>query len=150
MGSFEGYTSISTSPLYGLIPAGGDGGLAYDFVLLGSLIGVLWILSGNVPLRLGGRSFVIPGYMVWCALASAGTGSWLGWRVGRPLIQLNAERYAQEAELRFALVHLNEHIDAVSLSGGEQDEKPRLATVLEDTTIHRISYQTNILLQKAS
>ncbi|MGA7127784.1 MAG: ABC transporter ATP-binding protein/permease [Chthoniobacterales bacterium] len=106
-------------------------GLLQSSLLLGSFIGVLWILSGNVPLHLGGRSFAIPGYMVWCALASAGTGSWLSWRVGRPLIQFNAERYAQEAELRFALVHLNEHIDAVSLAGGEQDENQRLTTGLE-------------------
>jgi hypothetical protein len=38
-----------------------------------------------------GRSFAIPGYMVWCALAYAGTASWLSWRVDRPLIQLNAD-----------------------------------------------------------
>src|ERR1700726_4918155 len=72
-------------------------GLLQSSLLLGSFIGVLWMLSGNVPLDLGGRSFAIPGYMVWCALASAGTGSWLSWRVGRPLIQLNTERYSQEA-----------------------------------------------------
>ena len=107
-------------------------GLLQSSLLLGSFIGVLWGLSGNVPLDLGGHSFAIPGYMVWCALASAGTGSWLSWRVGRPLIQLNSERYAQEAELRFALVRLNEHIDAVSLFGGEDDEKQRLTTQLEN------------------
>jgi vitamin B12/bleomycin/antimicrobial peptide transport system ATP-binding/permease protein len=106
-------------------------GLLQSSLLLGSFIGVLWGLSGNVPLSLGGHSFTLPGYMVWCALASAGTGSWLSWRVGRPLIQLNAERYAQEAELRFALVRLNEHIDAVSLFGGEDDEKQRLTIELE-------------------
>ena len=105
-------------------------GLLQSSLLLGSFIGVLWILSGNAPLNLGGHSFVIPGYMVWCALASAGAGSWLSWRVGRPLIQLNAKRYAQEAELRFALVHLNEHIDAVALYDGEADEKQRLITAL--------------------
>jgi vitamin B12/bleomycin/antimicrobial peptide transport system ATP-binding/permease protein len=105
-------------------------GLLQSSLLLGSFIGVLWMLSGNV-LHLEGRSFVIPGYMVWCALASAGTGSWLSWRVGRPLIQINAERYAQEAELRFELVRLNEHIDAVSLSGGEEDEKRRLTAQLQ-------------------
>jgi putative ATP-binding cassette transporter len=105
-------------------------GLLNSSLLLGSFIGVLWMLSGNVHLNLEGRSFVIPGYMVWCAIVSAGTGSWLSWCVGRPLIQLNSERYAQEAELRFELVRLNEHIDAVSLSGGEDDEKRRLTAQL--------------------
>ncbi len=107
-------------------------GLLQSSLLLGSFIGVLWGLSGNVPLDLGGRSFEIPGYMVWCALASAVTGSWLSWRVGRSLILLNSKRYSQEAELRFALVRLNEHIDAVSLYGGEEDEKQRLVTELEN------------------
>jgi vitamin B12/bleomycin/antimicrobial peptide transport system ATP-binding/permease protein len=110
-------------------------GLLQSSLLLGSFIGVLWMLSGDVPLNLGARSFVVPGYMVWCALASAGTGSWLSWRVGRPLIQLNTERYSQEAELRFELVRLNEHIDAVSLSGGEEDENRRLTAQL-DNVLH--------------
>jgi putative ATP-binding cassette transporter len=105
-------------------------GLLQSSLLLGSFIGVLWGLSGNVPLDFGGHGFSIPGYMVWCALASAGTGSWLSWLVGRPLIQLNSERYSQEAELRFELVRLNEHIDAVALYGGEEDEKQRLTVQL--------------------
>jgi Putative glucoamylase len=45
--------------------------------------------------------------MVWCALLYAATGSWLSWRVGRRLISLNAERYAREADLRFALVRVD-------------------------------------------
>jgi vitamin B12/bleomycin/antimicrobial peptide transport system ATP-binding/permease protein len=107
-------------------------GLLQSSLLLGSFIGVLWILSGNVTFHVSGRSFAIPGYMVWCALLYAGIASWISWCVGRPLIQLNSERYAREAELRFALVRLNEHIDSVALYGGEQDEKQRLTTELED------------------
>jgi putative ATP-binding cassette transporter len=106
-------------------------GLLQASLLLGSFISVLWILSENVILPLGGRSFAIPGYMVWCALLYAGTGSWLSWRIGRPLFQLNAEHYAQEAQLRFALVRLNEHIDSVALYGGEGQEKQRLTAELE-------------------
>jgi putative ATP-binding cassette transporter len=122
-------------------------GLLQSSLLLGSFIGVLWGLSGNVPLSLGGHSFAIPGYMVWCALAAAGTGSWLSWLVGRPLIQLNAQRYQQEAELRFALVRLNEHIDAVALFGGEKDEKQRLTVELENVlhAMWRIVYASTRL-----
>jgi ABC-type uncharacterized transport system fused permease/ATPase subunit len=67
---------------------------------------------------MSGHSLAVPGYMVWCALIYAGAASWLSWIIGCPLVQLNAARYAQEAELRFALVRLNEHIDSVSLCGG--------------------------------
>ncbi len=101
-------------------------GLLQSSLLLGSFLGVLWILSENVTFHVSGRNFGIPGYMVWCALLYAGTASWLTWRVGCPLIQLNCERYAREADLRFALVRLNEHSDSVTLYGGEQDEKRRL------------------------
>ena len=107
-------------------------GLLQSTLLLGSFIGVLWILSRHVTFNVNGRSFAIPGYMVWCALLYAGTASWLSWRVGRPLIQLNSEHYAREADLRFALVRLNEHSDSVALFGGEQDEKQRLTTELEN------------------
>ncbi len=106
-------------------------GLLQSSLLLGSFIGVLWILSGNVTFHVNGRNFAIPGYMVWCALIYAITASWLSWVVGRPLINLNTRRYSLEAELRFALVRLNEHIDSVALSGGEQDEKQRLNAELQ-------------------
>ena len=36
------------------------------------------------------------------------SGSWLTWRVSRPLNAMNAERYAREAELRFALVRISD------------------------------------------
>jgi putative ATP-binding cassette transporter len=107
-------------------------GLLQSSLLLGSFIGVLWFLSESVIFNFGGRSFAIPGYMVWCALASAGFASWLSWLVGRPLIPLNADRYAQEAELRFALVHVNENIESVALYGGEEDERQHLLVELKN------------------
>ncbi|MEY2616991.1 MAG: vitamin B12/bleomycin/antimicrobial peptide transport system ATP-binding/permease protein [Verrucomicrobiota bacterium] len=106
-------------------------GLLQASLLLGSFIGVLWILSQNVTFHLSGHNFAVPGYMVWCALIYAGTASWLSWRVGSPLINLNSERYSREADLRFALVRLNEHTDSITLSGGEQDERKRLNIELE-------------------
>lgn len=45
---------------------------------------------------------------------------------GRPLIQLQAERFDREAELRYALVRLNEHVDTVAISQGEVEELRRL------------------------
>jgi putative ATP-binding cassette transporter len=101
-------------------------GLFQASLLLVSFIGVLWFLSNGVTFLLFDQRFAIPGYMVWCALLYAGTASWFSWRVGRPLIALNAQRYGREAELRFGLVRVNERIDAISLYGGEADEKERL------------------------
>jgi vitamin B12/bleomycin/antimicrobial peptide transport system ATP-binding/permease protein len=98
-------------------------GLLQSSLLLVSFVGVLWILSANVVFEVGGDSFGIPGYMVWCAIAYALGGSLLAWRIGRPLIPLNAERYQRESDLRFALVRVNENADGIALHAGEADER---------------------------
>ena len=108
-------------------------GLLQGSLLLISFVGVLWVLSSQVVFVVGDRSFSVPGYMVWCALAYAFVGSWLAWRVGRPLIPLNATRYAREAELRFALVRVSECAEGIALHGGEPDERRIL-----DGTVGRV------------
>jgi vitamin B12/bleomycin/antimicrobial peptide transport system ATP-binding/permease protein len=101
-------------------------GMLNALFLLVSFIGVLWFLSSNVSFFVFGREVVIPGYMVWVAIAYAGLGSGLTLLVGRPLIGLNTDRYAREAELRFALVRVNESAESVSLYNGEPDERRNL------------------------
>ena len=101
-------------------------GLLQSTLLLLLFVGVLWGLSQGEFLPVAGRDFAPPGYLVWCALLYAGAASYLSWRVGRPLIDLNAEHYAREAEFRFALVRINEHIDGITLYGGEADERRSL------------------------
>ncbi|MGH7004872.1 MAG: ABC transporter ATP-binding protein/permease, partial [Alphaproteobacteria bacterium] len=98
-------------------------GLLQSTLLLMTFVGVLWMLSSQVRFTVDQSSFGIPGYMVWCALLYAAAGSWLTWVVGRPLIRLNAERCAREAELRYALVRLHESAEAVALHRGERDER---------------------------
>lgn len=117
------------------LSAGLSIGLLQSGILLVSFIGVLWSLSDGFVFHVSGYAFAIPGYMVWAAILYAGTASWLSWLVGRPLVALNGEHYAREAALRFSLMRVNEHIEAVSLSSGEANEKKRLqrdlASVLE-------------------
>ncbi len=113
-------------------------GLLQSSLLLVSFIGVLWVLSSQVAFVSGDQSFTIPGYMVWCALAYAVAGSLLTWFVGRPLIKLNAERYAREADLRFAIVRINESAEAIALHGGETDERRSVnAPIVDVVTIGR-------------
>jgi vitamin B12/bleomycin/antimicrobial peptide transport system ATP-binding/permease protein len=101
-------------------------GLFQSTLLLFSFIGVLWELSCEFVLYLGGRNLVVPGYMVWSALVYAATASLLSRWVGRPLVRLNAERYAREADLRYALMRTNEQVGAITLYAGEIDEERRL------------------------
>jgi putative ATP-binding cassette transporter len=101
-------------------------GLLQATVLLASFVSVLWSLSSGFVFHVWDRSFAIPGYMVWAAILYAGTAALISWLVGRPLIKLNGERYAREAEMRFSLMRVNEHVDAISLAAGEADERRRL------------------------
>lgn len=101
-------------------------GLVQSTVLLASFIGVLWAISEGFVFHYDGRSFAIPGYMVWAALIYAGVASALSWLLGRPLIKLNSDHYAREAEMRVALVQASQEIEAISAKGGEAAEKGRL------------------------
>jgi vitamin B12/bleomycin/antimicrobial peptide transport system ATP-binding/permease protein len=106
-------------------------GLLQATLLLLCFIGVLWMLSEGMTFTLFGMRFGVPGYMVWSALIYSGAASWMSWRVGHPLISLNAERYAREADLRSALVRVNDRTDAIAFYGGEEDEKQRLHQELD-------------------
>jgi vitamin B12/bleomycin/antimicrobial peptide transport system ATP-binding/permease protein len=112
-------------------------GLLQAAILLTMFIGVLWRISSGFAVGFHGHTYTIPGYMVWAAIAYAGSASLLSYWVGKGLVDRNAERYAREADLRFSLVRVNEHIDAISLAGGEADEarhiKLEVAAVLAAT-----------------
>jgi putative ATP-binding cassette transporter len=99
-------------------------------VLLVTFIGVLWVLSRGFSVTIRGHDLPVPGYMVWAAILYAGIGSLLSYWVGGSLIGRNAERYAREADLRFALVRVNEHLDGITLAAGEEGERRRLEASL--------------------
>ncbi|HEX7565139.1 MAG TPA: SbmA/BacA-like family transporter, partial [Bradyrhizobium sp.] len=116
-------------------------GIVYSLLQIVAFVGVLWALSAQVTFQVAGYDIAIPGYMVWCAIAYAMIGSGLTWLVGRPLIALNVERYAREAEFRFALVRVNESGESIALHGGEKDEQRHLEAALAAVvdTMRRIS-----------
>jgi vitamin B12/bleomycin/antimicrobial peptide transport system ATP-binding/permease protein len=112
-------------------------GLLQSTILLAAFTGVLWVLSSNFSFHVAGHIFAIPGFMVWAAIIYAAAGSLLSYWVGAALIYRNAERYAREADLRFSMIRVNEHVDGISLAAGETDESRRvelhLAAVLAAT-----------------
>ncbi len=103
-------------------------GLVQSTILLVSFIGVLWELSSGFVFRFGEYAFSIPGYMVWAAIFYAASASVLSQLVGRKLVKLNADRFSKEAELRFALMHANENIPAITAARGEENERGRINT----------------------
>jgi putative ATP-binding cassette transporter len=101
-------------------------GLLQAGILVAMFVGVLWQISSNFVFHVDGRSYSIPGYMVWAAIFYAGSASLLSYWIGRDLVNRNANRYAREADLRFSLVRVNEHLDSISLAKGEADEERRI------------------------
>ena len=108
-------------------------GLLQATILFVTFAGVLWGLSTDFSFRIGDADYAVPGFMLWAAIAYALIGSLLSYWVGRSLIGSNAERYAREADLRFALMRANEHLDGISLARGEADEGRRINRYLDDT-----------------
>lgn len=101
-------------------------GLLQATILFAIFAGVLWTLSSGFTIRFHDRDYEIPGFMLWAAVTYAVLGSLLSYWVGRSLISRNSERYAREADLRFSLVRINEHLDGISLAAGEEDERRRV------------------------
>lgn len=96
-------------------------GVVQAGVLLVSFVGILWRMSGTLPVQIFGRSFDVPGYMVWAALLYVGLASLFSTVVGGNLVRLNAEREAREAELRTALVDTVYRLDQID-SDGEREK----------------------------
>ncbi|OUM00670.1 ABC transporter ATP-binding protein/permease [Variovorax sp. JS1663] len=102
-------------------------GLLQAAMLFGSFAGVLWVLSKDFSFFYDGQDHPVPGFMLWAAILYAVAGSLMTYWIGKGLIPRNAERYAREGEMRFSLTRINEHLDGISLAGGEADEKRRVA-----------------------
>jgi putative ATP-binding cassette transporter len=122
-------------------------GLLQASILFGTFASVLWVLSSGFVLHVGDRDYTIPGFMLWAAIIYAFAGSLLSYRVGGSLVDRNAERYAREADLRFSLVRVNEHVDDISLAEGEADERRRIEVQLQnvlDATRRIVMGHTNL------
>ena len=109
------------------------------FVTLVSFTVILWGLSGvvhlNLPSFLGGASIPIYGYLLWIAIVYAGFGTWLVFKIGRPLIALSYRNEAVDAAMRYSLIRLREQSEGVAIYHGEPAEsatlKNRLSNVIE-------------------
>ncbi len=91
-----------------------------------TFLGVLWVLSGDLPITIGGVAFSLPGYMVWAAVLYALFGSILTYALGRGLIEAGNVRQGREADMRSVLIRARENAEGIALMRGEQDERDRL------------------------
>lgn len=101
-------------------------GLLNAVVTLVSFVGILWSLSGAFDFSLGGKSYDIPGFMVWMAVLYCLAGSVITHYIGRPQIQLNFKQQQLEADFRHHLVRVREYSESIALDRGEVVEKKQL------------------------
>jgi ubiquinol-cytochrome c reductase iron-sulfur subunit len=98
-------------------------GLISSVTALVSFAIILWGVSAQAPLLIAGRTYAIPGYLVWIAAAFAMVGTSGAHAIGRALVGLNFNQQRFEADFRFALVRLRENSEQIALLGGEPAER---------------------------
>src|SRR6185437_7217643 len=101
-------------------------GLINSVVTLCSFSVILWTLSGPLKFMLGSHHIVIPGYMLWVAILYAIVGTYITFKIGRPLIKLQYQQQAYEADFRFGLMRVREYSENIAFYNGEPQEKGEL------------------------
>ena len=125
-------------------------GVLHSVLLLVSFVGILWTISGALPVAVAGAELEIPGYMVFAAVLYAAVGTAATWAVGRPMKAINARRNEAESDHRFALVRLRENSEGVALIRGEADEERglrrafgRVSAIMQD--LNRVERRLTVL-----
>ncbi len=98
-------------------------GIFKSVITLASFAIILWGLSGNFKFILFNHKFNIPGYMVWLAVLYAFIGTYIMFKIGRPLIKLNYQQQMYEADFRYNLVRVREYAEHVASYNGDEIEK---------------------------
>src|SRR5262245_57152475 len=100
-------------------------GLLLQVLTLITFASVLWELSGNFVIPLFG-GIVVPGYMMWVAVAYALIGSYATYLIGRPLVAVSFELERRNADFRYRMVRIRENAESIALYRGEPDEERTL------------------------
>ncbi len=102
-------------------------GLITSLVSLFSFVFILWKLSGVLSFNLLGHGWNIHGYLVWLAVLYALAGTYITFKIGRPLIKLNFQQQAYEADFRFGLLRVREYSEDIAFYQGEAQESSGLS-----------------------
>ncbi|CAF1238280.1 unnamed protein product [Rotaria sordida] len=91
---------------------------------------ILWSLSSVIEIPITQYvSYKIPGGLMWVAIFYAGLGTLITDRIGRNLMTLNYEQERHEANFRYELARLRDHVESVALYHGELHEHATLTTL---------------------
>lgn len=99
-------------------------GLVSAVTTFPAFVYILWSLSGVLTIPLGPLGeFHIYGYLVWVGLIYNLIGTFITFKIGRPLVNLNFEQQQREATFRFSAIDLRSHAEQVALYRGESHQK---------------------------
>jgi putative ATP-binding cassette transporter len=101
--------------------------LLYAILLLVTFVGLLWNLSGHIPVF----GLDLPGHMVALSFAYAAAGSVVAFLLGRPLVRATDLRQTREADFRFGLVRARETAEPIALARGEARERGRIGALFD-------------------
>jgi putative ATP-binding cassette transporter len=82
---------------------------------------ILLLMFSVITYQLSSELFGIPGLLLWISLGYALIGSFITWRLGKPLIKIEFETQKREADYRYGLALEREHnIDKLDIDGLSQ------------------------------
>jgi putative ATP-binding cassette transporter len=85
--------------------------------------GLLWGLSRDWPLQIGGTALRIPGFMLWIAVGFSLLSTWITHLVGRRLVPINFDKLRFEADFRYGLMRFRDNVETAVFSRGERCER---------------------------
>jgi len=96
--------------------------LLQNIAMMATFIVILWNLSNEIPLVIGGIDFSFPGYFIvvallWAALATATVHNF-----GKQLVGLTYNQQMFEADFRFSMARVREYSEQIALLNGEPVE----------------------------
>ena len=105
-------------------------GLISSVVTIVAFIYVLWTLSGTLVIPLGTLGTLhVSGYLVWVGFIYSVIGTYLAFKIGRPLVRLNFEQQRREANFRFSAIDVRRYSEHIALYRGEHNQKTLLQKV---------------------
>ena len=113
----------------------------YAFVI------ILWGLSATVTFQIGGFDLaLIPGHLVWAALAFALISTAAAHCAGHPLVGIEAGRQKVEADFRVDLIRLQENDEQIAAAKGGRIEARRLKRRFEPIARNWAAYMRQVRL----
>lgn len=105
---------------------------------------LLYLAGSTLSFTLLGLNVVIPGFLVWTALAVGVGTSLVGYFINKPLHELTTAETISQSNLRTNLLGIRNFAEEIAIEGGEQFHADRLEKQIDDLSIktaQRVSIQ---------